>query len=150
MTASGDFVTQNEVDAQAHIVWQSKQGMMDLRHASIWTISGLFSLPASSSLRFLSFCCTVFFVTFWFWCIYCYGNNVLNWIELNWIELNWIELNTRSKILYLIRWHTGSQWSSARIGVICSRCLRCLSGMVSLWCDSWCWFLFAPFWTINK
>ena len=21
-----------------------------------------------------------------------------------------------------------------------------LSGMVSLWCDSWCWFLFAPFW----
>ena len=21
-----------------------------------------------------------------------------------------------------------------------------LSGMVSLWCDSWCWFLFTPFW----
>ena len=21
-----------------------------------------------------------------------------------------------------------------------------LSSMVSLWCDSWCWFLFAPFW----
>ena len=21
-----------------------------------------------------------------------------------------------------------------------------LSGMVSLWCDSWCWFSFAPFW----
>ena len=21
-----------------------------------------------------------------------------------------------------------------------------LLGMVSLWCDSWCWFLFAPFW----
>ena len=21
-----------------------------------------------------------------------------------------------------------------------------LSGMVSLWCDSWCWFLFVPFW----
>ena len=21
-----------------------------------------------------------------------------------------------------------------------------LSGTVSLWCDSWCWFLFAPFW----
>ena len=21
-----------------------------------------------------------------------------------------------------------------------------LSGMVSLWCDFWCWFLFAPFW----
>ena len=21
-----------------------------------------------------------------------------------------------------------------------------LSGVVSLWCDSWCWFLFVPFW----
>ena len=21
-----------------------------------------------------------------------------------------------------------------------------LSSMVSLWCDSWCWFLFTPFW----
>ena len=21
-----------------------------------------------------------------------------------------------------------------------------LPGMISLWCDSWCWFLFAPFW----
>ena len=25
-----------------------------------------------------------------------------------------------------------------------------LSGMVSLWCDSWCWFLFAPFWNNQK
>ena len=25
-----------------------------------------------------------------------------------------------------------------------------LSCMVSLWCDSWCWFLFAPFWSNQK
>ena len=24
--------------------------------------------------------------------------------------------------------------------------IRILSGMVSLWCNSWIWFLFAPFW----
>ena len=31
----------------------------------------------------------------------------------------------------------------------CKNCKFIMSCMVSLWCNSWCWFLFASFWSIQ-
>ena len=89
--------------------------------------------------------------------VFFFGNQISKWRSFEKKGYFWPTFHilvTRGKVCknsfssYLTHIHTRILLTLLTLFFCLTNCEKNtnLSGMVSLWCDSWCWFLFAPFW----
>ena len=89
--------------------------------------------------------------------VFFFGNQISKWrsFEKKWLFLTYFShfLVTREKLQKFLQHishsHTYTFFAHTIDFVLPCQCWKKntnLSGMVSLWYESWCWILFAPFW----